>query len=63
MSNHFPYDVYTLDSYGLSYHALARFKQLLYKENLPADIAEKIEEELIPALEYIDNHDNYTGVV
>ena len=54
MSNHFPHDVYTLDSYGLSYHALARFKQLLYNDNMPADIAEKIEDEIIPALEYIE---------
>jgi hypothetical protein len=54
MSNHFPYDIYTLDSYSLSYHALARFKQLLCSDSISADIAEKIEDEIIPALEYIE---------
>lgn len=54
MSNHFPYDIYTLDSYSLAYHALARFKQLLCSDNISADIAEKIEDDIIPALEYIE---------
>jgi hypothetical protein len=54
MSNHFPYDIYTLDSFSLSYHALARFKQLLCSDNISADIAEKIEDDIIPALEYIE---------
>jgi hypothetical protein len=54
MSNRFPYDIYTLSSYSLSYHALARFKQLIQSELLPSDIIDKIEDEIIPALEYIE---------
>jgi len=53
--NHFPYDLYSLDCYSLSYHALARFKQLLQRDMMiPSDIADQIEENIIPALEYID---------
>jgi len=53
--NHMPYDHYRLDYHSLSYHALARFKQVIYSDNtIPADIIEKIEDEIIPALEYIE---------
>jgi len=55
--NNFPYDVYTLDSHSLSYHALARYKQILLRENIPDEIADIIEEHLIPALESIVNSD------
>ncbi len=53
MANNFPYDVYTLDSYSLSYHALAQFKQILLKEKMPDDVVYLIEEQIIPALEGI----------
>ena len=53
MANNFPYDVYTLDSYSLSYHALAQFKQILLKETMPDEIVEVIEDQIIPALEHI----------
>jgi len=53
--NQFPYDVYSLNCHELSYHALARFKQLLQRNMMiPADIVEQIEENIIPALEYIE---------
>ena len=53
--NHMPYDLYRLDYHSLSYHALARFKQVIHSDNtIPADIIEKIEDEIIPALEYIE---------
>lgn len=51
--NHFPYDVYKLDSYSLSYHALARYKQILREETLPFDVLARIEDDIIPALEAI----------
>ena len=57
MANNFPYDIYTLDSHSLSYHALARYKQILLRENIPDEIADIIEEHLIPALESIVNSD------
>ena len=51
----FPYDVYSLSAYSLSYHAMRRFKQILLNDMmLPADIIEKIEDEILPALEYIE---------
>ena len=53
MANNFPYDVYGLDSYSLSYHALAQFKQILLKETIPDEIVDAIEELVLPALEYI----------
>jgi ATP-dependent protease ClpP protease subunit len=53
--NRFPYDLYSLDCHSLSYHALARFKQLLQRDMMiPSDIADQIEENIIPALEYIE---------
>ena len=53
--NRFPYDLYSLDCHSLSYHTLARFKQLLQRDMMiPSDIADQIEENIIPALEYID---------
>jgi hypothetical protein len=51
--NHFPYDLYKLDSYALSYHALARYKQILRDEVLPFDVLVRIEDDIIPALEAI----------
>ena len=53
--NQVPYDLYTLDCYGLAYHTLARFKQLLQRNMMiPSDIVEQIEDNIIPALEYIE---------
>ena len=50
-----PYDIYELGYHSLAYHALARFKQLLQRDMMmPPDIAEQIEDNIIPALEYID---------
>jgi hypothetical protein len=56
MPNH-PYNVYSLDSYSLSYHALAQFRQILLKEKMPIDIVNIIEDEIIPALEHIVSQD------
>jgi len=51
----FPHDIYNLGAYSLSYHAIRRFKQILLNDMmLPADIIEKIEDEILPALEYIE---------
>lgn len=53
--NEFPYDVYSLNYHELAYHALARFRQLLQRDmTIPADIAEQIEDNIIPSLEYIE---------
>ena len=50
------YNVYELDATTLSHHAAARFRQLVRNHpEIPSDIAEKIEDEIIPALEYIDD--------
>ncbi len=55
MPNHIPFDLYALDCYSLTYHALAKFKQLVQNDcTLPSDIVDKIEDEIIPALEYIE---------
>lgn len=51
--NQFPYDLYRLDSYGMAYHSLARFRQLLATEIMPFDVVTKLEDEIIPALEQI----------
>lgn len=51
--NNFPYDLYKLDSYSLSYHALARYRQILRDEALPFDVLARIEDDIIPALEAI----------
>jgi hypothetical protein len=45
--NHFPYDIYQLDSYSLSYHALARYKQILRDEVLPFDVLARIEDDIL----------------
>ncbi len=50
-----PFDIYTLDEYCLAHHSLIKFKMLVRDSYIPGDILEKIEDELIPALEYIDN--------
>ena len=53
--NQIPYDIYQLDYHSLAYHTLARFKQLLQRNMMiPPDIAEQIEDNIIPALEYIE---------
>jgi len=57
MANHFPYDVYTLDSHSLAYHSLAQFKQILLKEEMPDDVVYLIEDKIIPALEGIVSQD------
>lgn len=54
MSNHIPYDLYTLDWYSFAYHSLARFKQIVCDGNLPPDVCEQIEDNIIPALEYLE---------
>jgi len=55
MRNHIPYDLYALDCYSLTYHTLARFKQIVRHDcTLPPDIIDQIEDILIPALEYIE---------
>jgi len=55
MLNHIPYDLYTLDWHSLAYHSLARFKQIVQRDNmLPADVCEQIEDNIIPALEYLE---------
>lgn len=55
MANHIPYDLYTLDWHSLAYHALARFKQIVQRDNmLPPDVCEQIEDNIIPALEYLE---------
>jgi hypothetical protein len=51
--NNFPYDLYKLDSYSITYHALARYKQLVRDENMPTDVLHRIEDEILPALEAI----------
>lgn len=49
------YNVYELSEHALSYHAAARFRQLVRsRPEMPADIAEKIEDEILPALDYIE---------
>ena len=50
-----PFDIYTLDEHGLAHHSLIKFKMLVRNNYIQGDILEKIEDELIPALEYIDN--------
>jgi hypothetical protein len=56
--NHIPYDLYSLDWHSLSYHTLARFKQIVRHDcTLPADIIEQIEDNIIPALEYLEDHE------
>jgi hypothetical protein len=51
MLNHLPYDLYKLDSYSLTYHALARYKQLLHSDDLSISEIEDIEDRIIPILE------------
>ena len=49
------YNVYELTEHSLSYHAAIRFRQLVRNHpEMPADIAEKIEDEILPALDYIE---------
>lgn len=55
MANHIPYDLYALDCYSLAYHTLARFKQIVRHDcTLPPEIIDQIEDNIIPALEYIE---------
>lgn len=52
--NHFPYHIYGLDSYSLAYHVRERFKQIVQRDDtISCDIIEQIEDNLIPALDYI----------
>ena len=44
----------SLNSYSLAYHSLAAWKRILSAEYLPPDILDKIEEDIVPALEYIE---------
>lgn len=55
MSNHIPYDLYTLSWHSLAYHSLARFKQIMRHNNtIPSDVLDQIEDNIIPALEYLE---------
>jgi hypothetical protein len=38
----------------LAYHSLKAWKRIVGNEHLPTDIVEQIEENIIPALEYIE---------
>ena len=48
------YNVYEQSAHSLAYHASRRFKHLLVSGMLPGDIVEKLEEEVLPALEWIE---------
>ena len=48
------YNVYEQSADSLAYHAARRFKHLLVSGMLPGDIIDKLEEEVIPALEWIE---------
>jgi len=48
------YNVYEQSAHSLAYHAARRFKHLLVSGMLPGDIIDKLEEEVIPALEWIE---------
>lgn len=53
MNNHYP--IYTLGWHTLAYHSLTRFKQLLHEDlTIPSDVVEQIEDNIIPALEYLE---------
>jgi hypothetical protein len=55
MNNNIPYDLYALNWTSLAYHSLARFKQIVRDDNmLPPDVCEQIEDNIIPALEYLE---------
>jgi hypothetical protein len=55
MTNHIPYDLYNLSWHSLAYHSLARFKQIVrHDDTIPADVIEQIEDNIIPALEYLE---------
>ena len=49
------YNVYELSTQSLAYHAAKRFKHLLVSGMLPGDIIDKLEEEVIPGLEWIED--------
>ena len=49
------YNVYEQSAHSLAYHAARRFKHLLVSGMLPGDIIDKLEEEVIPALEWIED--------
>lgn len=48
------YNIYTFDEQQLSFHAAAQFRKLLLDPTVPLDIAEKIEDQILPALDYIE---------
>ncbi len=53
--NHVPYDLYALDWHSLAYHALHRFKRVVCSDGtMPPDVADHIEESVIPALEWLE---------
>lgn len=55
MANHIPYDLYNLSWHSLAYHSLARFKQIVRDDcTIPPDVIEQIEDNIIPALEYLE---------
>jgi len=49
------YNVYELSTQSLAYHAAKRFKHLLVSGMLPGEIIDKLEEEVLPALEWIED--------
>ena len=49
------YNVYELSTQSLAYHAAKRFKHLLVSGMLPGDIIDKLEEEVLPALAFIED--------
>ena len=62
--NNVPYDLYALDWYSLAYHALAKYKQLMYSDGaMPGDVADHIEETLIPALEWLEGYEPSDSMV
>ena len=49
------YNVYELSTQSLAYHAAKRFKYLLASGMLPGEIIDRLEEEVLPALEWIED--------
>ena len=49
------YNVYEQSAHSLAYHAARRFKHLLVSGMLPGDIVDKIEGDVLPALQWIED--------
>jgi len=49
------YNVYEMSTHSLAYHAARRFKHLLASGMLPGEIIDRLEEEVIPALQWIED--------